>query len=152
MKDFRQDRREFLKLTVSVPVALSVGIRPGLLLAGEKTPLGPGDSLRKLVCLLGPWKEKEKADDFAARFLRHASGPYLPGSEGVVRSLAARFPTGVLAVKDVALKDLPPEERKLLLDLVSRLYTLMEVRFHVQGEPPPGQCQTDRLRYTRAPR
>jgi hypothetical protein len=57
-----------------------------------------------------------------------------------------------LAVQDVALKELPPEERKLLMDLVSRLYTLVEVRFDVSHEPPWGECQTDRLRYTRPPK
>jgi hypothetical protein len=154
MKDFQPERREFLKLVFSVPVALSIGLEPGALIADVgKTALSPGSSLRKLIYLLGPWPEgeREKAEDFAGRFLKHASGPYLPGSEGLVKSLAGRFPSGAMALDSINLHDLPPEERKLLMQLLNQLYTLVEVRLDASKEPPWGECQTDRLRYTRPP-
>jgi hypothetical protein len=46
---------------------------------------------------------------------------------------------------------LPADERELLVNLVSHLYSFVEVRFVVANEPPWGACQADRTRHTRAP-
>lgn len=155
MKEFRPDRREFIRLMLSVSAALSVGLKPVDLLAqAEKQGLSSLDSLKKLIYILGPWTgaKSKKARDFAGRFIRHASGPYLPKSDGLIRSLAGRFTSGAIAHDSIELQGLPPAERKLLMQLVGQLYTLVEVRFDASGEPPWGQCQTDRLRYTRPPK
>lgn len=154
MRDFQQERRGFLKMMFAVPAALSIGLEPELFLAEvEKSALSPEDALRRLIFLLGPWteNEREEAEDFAGRFLKHASGPYLPGSGGLVKSLARRLPSGTMALDSINMIDLPPEEKKLLEKLLSQLYTLVEVRFDVSGEPPWGECRTDRLHYTRPP-
>ena len=65
--------------------------------------------------------------------------------------LAARFPAEAFSVHDIDLEDLPPGERELLVNLTQYLYSLVEVRFHVAGEPPWGECPEDRLRHTLAP-
>jgi hypothetical protein len=56
-----------------------------------------------------------------------------------------------MSIDEVNLAMLPEEERDLLLQLTRQLYTYVEVRFFVNGEPPWGECQKDNLRYTRIP-
>ncbi len=154
MKDFQADRREFLKLMLSVSLVLSAGLEPEVLAAEvKKTALSPEDSLRRLLYLLGPWTEAErgKAEDFARRFLKHASGPYFSGTDSALSSVADRFSSQAMAIESISLRDLPSEERKLLSQLLGQLYTLVEVRFEVSHQPPWGECQTDRLIYTKSP-
>jgi hypothetical protein len=150
---YSADRRHFLKLMVSLPVALTVGCEEDFLgTSVKKAILSPEESLRKLVLLTGPWpaSHREQAEDFVRRFLRYASGAYLPGSGGLLQSLASRLPDA-MSTKSINLGVLPEEERKLLVQLVSRLYSFIEVRFTTAGEPPWGECQADRLRHTKAP-
>ncbi len=148
------NRRQFLnvgsKLVLTFPVAYAFGC------ASEKTLLlNPEDSLKKLILLLGPWPaaEKQKAEDFARRFLKakHAVEPYLPGSGTSIQSLARRFPAETMAIREINLGQLPTKERELLVGLTQQLYSFVEVRFDVANEPPWGHCQGDRLWHTRAP-
>lgn len=149
-------RRELLKLLVALPVGLTVGCKAGGPAALDpSTFLSPEESLGKLVQLLGPWTEAEgtAGERFAERFLAapHAAGLYLPDSAELVQSLASRFSSEGTRPQEIDLDSLPPEEQELLLGLVKQLYSLVEVRFHVAGEPPWGQCPEDRLLHTLAP-
>ncbi len=64
------NRRQFInlgsKIVISLPLVSTIGC--GL---GKTSSLNPKDSLKKLIFLLGPWSndEKDKAEDFAKRFL-----------------------------------------------------------------------------------
>jgi hypothetical protein len=151
MRDW--DRREFLTLLAALSGAILIGCDSG----GQKTRvqatgLSPEDSMKKLILALGPWSANEEAEGFANRFLNveHAVGPYLPGSSAVVQSLAARFPE-TMKIHEIDLTSLPAEERKLLLDLATQLYSYTEVRFLVCGEPQAGECQADNTWHTRVP-
>jgi len=149
-------RRTVIRFLLTLPLTLFFGCKPRVLTKAAEAPApGPEEALRRLVLLVGPWGEGQRvqAEDFAGRFLAagNAVSPYLPTSAAVVQSLAARFPAGAMAVAEVDLAALPEEERELLLQLSRQLYTFVEVRFFVNGEPPWGECQKDHLRYTRAP-
>ena len=149
------DRRKFLKVLISLPLAFTFGYRPGLVeSAVQKTSLNPEESVKKLIVLLGPWSpaKRKEAEDFAGRFLKakHAVTPYLPGLNSLVQRLASRFPE-IRSVDEINLGSLPPDERKILMQLVKQLYSLIEVRFVAANEPPWGECQVDRLRHTRSP-
>jgi len=154
MKYLQSDRRDFLRFLLSLPAVLSVGNEPGTVLADDRIEvLDPEDSLKELIFSLGPWSkaEREKAEDFAGRFLKYAASSYLTKPAGTINRLAGRFSSEDMVVKTINLKELPPEEKQLLTDLLEKLYTLVEVRFHVLHEPPQGECLDDRLRYTRSP-
>jgi hypothetical protein len=150
------ERRELLRILVTLPVGLAVGCKLGDPESADLSNLSsPEESLRHLIQVLGPWPEAERqaAERFAERFLAapHAVAPFLPDSGELVQSLAARFPAGVFAVPEIVLEDLPPSERELMLSLTQYLYSLVEVRFHVAGEPAWGLCPEDRLRHTLGP-
>ncbi|MEE9122222.1 MAG: hypothetical protein V3U56_13205 [Syntrophobacteria bacterium] len=154
MRDYKLNRRKFLGFLVSLPISLPTLSTFGYV---SRRLLSPEESLRKMILLLGPWSatEREKAEDFARRFMkaRHAFGPYLPESRKLVQGLASRFPAGTATIKKIDLRKLPPEEQELLMNLTKQLYSFIELRFLVSNEPPWGACQTDdRLRYTRAPK
>lgn len=154
MKYLQSDRRDFLRLLLSLPAVLSVGLEPGMILADDRIEVpGPVGSFEKLIYSLGPWSktEREKAEDFAGRFLKHTASSYLTRPAETINRLAGRFSSEDMAMETINLKELPPEETQLLTDLLEQLYTLVEVRFHVLNEPPQGECLNDRLRYTRPP-
>lgn len=149
-------RRTVLRFLLTLPLALFLGCRSRLLAPTAAAPLpSPEAALRRLVLLVGPWGEGERkqAEDFARRFLaaENAVSPYLPDSAALVQSLAGRFPAGAMAVGEIDLAALPAGERELLLQLTRQIYTYVEVRFFVNGEPSWGECQKDHMRYTRAP-
>jgi len=150
------ERREVLKVLLTLPVGLTVGCELGGPESADSLPLpSPEDSLTRLIQLLGPWSEAESGatERFAERYLtaQHAVGTLFPGSSELIRSLASRFPADAIGVREVDLNGLPPEERELLLTLVKQLYNFVEVRFLVSGEPPWGECPEDRLHHTQAP-
>lgn len=154
MKNFDPKRRRLLGLLVSLPTGLAVGL--GQSQSSLETPLlNPEESLRKLILFLGPWPaaDREEAEDFARRFLqaRDAIRPYLPGLSDLVQSLAGRFPDETLAGEEINLRGSSEQERELLKQLVKQLYSFIEVRFLVSNESPWGACQSDRLKYTKAP-
>jgi hypothetical protein len=155
MKGYVLSRRKFLLLLASLPAAAIVGCESKPQKSALKEGrLSPEESLKKLIFILGPWgaSERVKAGEFAGRFLKseHAA-KYLPGSGGLVQSLAARFPEGAINVNGINLKDLPEGERGLLTGLTGVLYSLIEVRFFVSGEPRWGDCLGDTTRHTRTP-
>lgn len=156
MRSFNRERRRFLGILVSLPAALSLGCATkGGTSTVRPTLPSPEESLSKLILAAGPWPSGERgnADDFARRFLaaEGAASPYLPGHGRALQTLAGRIPDGALALKEIDLRALSPEERDLLLKLVEQLYNYVEVRFFVNREPPWGECQPDRMIYTRPP-
>lgn len=156
MNSFCPERRRFLGILVSMPVAFSLGCAmKGGTPKAHPALTSPEESLNKLILAAGPWtsEEREKADNFVRRFLaaEGAASPYLPSHGKVLQTLAGRFPAGTFALKEIDLKPLSPEERELLLKLVEQLYNYVEVRFFVSHDPPWGECQPDRMRYTRSP-
>jgi hypothetical protein len=160
MTNRKLGRREFLRLAVSQPVSL-----PILFIVGCDSPrqkaavlareLSPQESLKKLILTVGPWpaQEKEKADDFARRFLaaEHTVAPYLGESSKLVQSLAGRFPDDTMAAEEIDLSTLPGGERQLLTSLTMHLYSFVEIRFTICKQPPQGECQSAGLPYTSAP-
>ncbi len=156
MNKYDAERRKLLKLVISVPLGFAVGCEPAQ--NGptvQQSLLDPEESLEKLILLLGPWSatDRQQGEDFARRFLgaSHGGGLYLPGSRELVQSLASRFSDGAMAIREINIRNLPGEEQALLMQLVSQIYSLIEVRFLVSNDPPWGVCQVDRLRHTRAP-
>ncbi len=148
------NRRQFInlgsKVVLSLPIVSTIGC--GL---SKTSSLDPKDSLKKLILLLGPWStaEKQKADDFAKRFLdvKPYVDMYLSESGKLVQSLAGRFPDGTMAISEINLQNLPIKENEMLVNLTKQLYSFVEVRFDVAHEPPWGHCQQDRLWHTRPP-
>jgi hypothetical protein len=155
MKNWHPERRELLRLLASLPVGLAVGSDLEQEAAAEAALTSAEESLAALIRLLGPWPDSERrvAERFARRFLEapHAVAPYLPDAAEVGQSLARRFRGEPSALKEVDLRELPDAERELLLRLVKQLYSFIEVRFLVAGDPPYGECQSDRMLHTRAP-
>ncbi len=156
MNKYDARRRKLLKLVISVPLGFAFGCKPTQAgPAAEQPLLGPEESLEKLILLLGPWSatDRERGEDFARRFIgaSHTGGLYLPGSSALVQSLASRFSNDAMAIREINIRNLPGEEQALLMQLVSQIYSLIEVRFLASNDPPWGVCQLDRLRHTRAP-
>ena len=156
MSSFNPERRRFLGILVSMPAALSLGCATkGVTPKAQPTLPGPEESLAKLLLATGPWPPGERgiAEEFVRRFLaaEGAVSSYLPARRRALQTLAGRFPDGALALDEIDLRSLPLEERVLLLELVEQLYNYIEVRFFVSHDPPWGECQPDRMRYTRSP-
>lgn len=156
MSSFNPERRQFLGILLSLPVALSLGctLKDSTTTVPSKVP-SPEQALNKVILAVGPWPygEREEAEGFTRRFLASegAVSSYLPANGKVLQTLAGRFPDGAIALKEIDLRALSPEERDLLKKLVEQLYTYVEVRFFISHEPPWGECQPDRMRYTRSP-
>ncbi len=148
------NRRQFInlgsKVVLTLPLVSTIGCG-----FGKSSSLNPKDSLKKIILLLGPWStaEKQKADDFAKRFLdvKPYVDMYLPESGKLVQSLANRFTNDTLAINEINLQNLPVEERELLINLTNQLYSLVEVRFDTINEPPWGNCQGNAKWHTRVP-
>lgn len=159
MKDCDTNRRQFLRLMLSMPMAFTIGCDSNLQKSSGSSviisKLNPEESLKKLILLLGPWSadEGDVAQAFASRFLeaKHTVSPYLPKSSELVQSLASRFSDEPIPFEQINLQNLTTKERELLMKLVKQLYSFIEVRFIVSNEPPWGNCQVDRTRHTRAP-
>lgn len=147
MHDFDPGRRQVIRFLISLPIGLSIGCS-----SDEKQTqlqvarLSPEASLKKLLLLIGPWSpsERREADDFARRFLasEHTVSPHIASAE-TVQDLAARFPDEAMGMRELDLGYLSEEEREILLVLVKQLYSSVEVRFMLSGQPPEGQCQGD---------
>lgn len=141
-------RREFVKVLLSLPLGYAVGCTVD---SGTTAQ----DALGKLVLAVGPWteSEREQAEEFVGRFLaaEHLAGLYIPESNGVIRSVASRFPDGAMAVGELDLASLSVEEREFIIPFVEQLYSLIEVRFYIASEPRWGLCLGERTRYTQAP-
>jgi hypothetical protein len=156
MKGYDEDRRQFLKIAISLPAAFIMACesKPGEM--EDLAPLlNPEESLKKLILLMGPWSDQEKkqAENFAERFIKqeHAGGQYLNGSSKLIQNLASRFSGDKMAVKNINLAKLPDDERVVLINLVKQIYSLIEVRFYVSKEPPWGECQGSNTWHTRIP-
>ena len=155
MKGDDLDRREFVQLMVALSAGFAIGCdSEDRGSGGVAADLSPAeDSLRALVLALGPWPEsdREKAEDFAGRFVTYAGGLYLPESTETIQGLATRLPADATALNEIDLKGLSGNERELLIRLTEQLYSFIEVRFYLANEPPWGECLGDRTRYTRPP-
>ncbi len=150
MHHYSLDRRDFLKLVAGLPVAYTFGCN---IPKGVAPRLSPDESLCKLIRLLGPWSDEMKADDFIKRFMdsEHTVAPYLPDSGRSIQGLASRFPAGSISIDRIDLNTIPKRERALLVHLTKQLYSFIEVRFYLSGEPPWGECHAEYLRHTRPP-
>lgn len=148
MSGYKLKRREFVQVLMSLPLGYALGCS-----AERRSPAQ--ESLGKLVLALGPWSadDRERAEEFVGRFLtaEHIVGLYLPESNAVIRRLARRFPDGAMALAELDMAVLSPEEREFSLQLVQQLYSFVEVRFHVSKEPRWGECLGERTRYVQAP-
>lgn len=160
-KSLKIERRDFLKLLSALPVVYTFGCRgPEEEKAvieekiEEKKLIDPDASLRKLIRLVGPWKNQAQADDFLDRFMGagHAVAPYLPDKGISIQALASRFPDNTTALQRIDFQNIPDKERELLFELTRQLYSFVEVRFLVADEQPWGECLPDNLQYTRPPK
>ncbi len=160
MSNRKLGRREFLWLAVSGPVSLPILSSAGCDSAKRQPTaiapqLGPKESLKKLILMVGPWPtaQKEQADDFTRRFLAngHTLAPYLPQSSKSIQSLAGHFPDDVMFAEKINLGKLPTEERRLLTNLTAHIYSFVEIRLTVCKHPPQGECQSGGLPYTSVP-
>ncbi|MHC4369455.1 MAG: hypothetical protein ACYSW8_17735 [Planctomycetota bacterium] len=160
MSSRKLGRREFLWLAVSGPVSLPILSSAGCD-SPKRTPtvlapqLGPKESLKKLILMVGPWPadQREQANDFTRRFLAngHTLAPYLPQSSKSIQSLAGRFPNDMMFAEKIDLARLPTDERRLLTNLTAHLYSFVETRYMLCKQPPQGECQSAGLPYTSAP-
>ena len=91
------DRREILKMLAMVPAGLAFGCGSEWGRAILEAPIaGPEDALRRLLLVVGPWREAEKsaAESFVERFLaaQHLASLFLPesaeGSKELGREIA----------------------------------------------------------------
>ncbi len=148
MNSYEIKRREFIQVLMSLPLGYAVG-------CATDRDARDRESLAKLLLILGPWsmEDRARADEFVGRFLAadQIVGLYLPESGAVIRRLAGRFPDGTMSIPSLELASLSAEEREFVRRLTEQLYSLVEVRFLVSGEPPWGQCLGERTRYTQAP-
>ncbi len=133
-------RRDFLRLAALMPLALALGCSQDAGAAEIEA------AIRKFILAVGPWGEDQRmvAEDFATRFLAagSVSGMFLDQGETADR-LASRTPfdRGSLALDTLDLSGCSPEERKLLIDLVTQIYGLLEVHYvHLAGVPDVGVC------------
>ena len=150
MKGNDLDRREFVQLMIALSAGFAIGCDPEERKSGGA--LSPAEeSLTALLLALWPESDREKAEDFAGRFVTYAGGLYLPESTETVQGLTARLPADAMALDEIDLRDLSGDERELIIQLTQQLYSFIEVRFYVANEPPWGECLGDRTRYTLAP-
>ncbi len=151
-KKHHYTRRRFLELSSKALITLPLVSAIGCDL--DNSPiLSSEESLKKLIFLIGPWSKSEKqiAENFVKRFIKfNHTESYLPGSSKLVQSLANRYSLETMAINEINMKNLPSEERELLIILTQQLYSFVEVRYYVAKEPPWGQCQGNQW-HTRAP-
>lgn len=143
-------RRDFLWTASLMPIALALGC------SKDASPAEVEAAIRKFILAVGPWGEDQRsvAEDFATRFLRAngVSGAFLAQAE-TAAPLAGRppFRDGPMALDELDLSECSEAERKLLTDLVTQIYGLLEVHFvHLAGIPNVGDC-AGREQYTRPP-
>jgi len=147
------NRRKFViqnaKLLAFIPFAGVVGC-----ISDKDSRLSSEDSLKRLIYIIGPWSIEDRliAEDFAGRFLKsiHAN-QYLPKSNKLIESLSKYISEETLDDKEIDLKNIPNEERVILISLLEQLYNFVEVRFYASKVPPWGQCQGDPLWHTKVP-
>jgi len=142
-------RRRFViqcsKLLAFIPLA-------GVVSCVGESKLSAEESLKRLVYIIGPWsiEDQSLAEDFANRFLAtDYAKDYLPGSINLIQSLSKQISKETTNVKEIDLGGIPIEEQELLITLSKQLYSFVEVRFYVSGEPPWGVCQGDPKWHTR---
>lgn len=156
MKKISTGRREFLKALIALPGWFVLACN-----GEERQETGvhidsrsSEEAIKKLVILLGPWSasEKEEAENFANRFIAASNNtnPYLPKSGELIQSVASRLSTRSGNLNEIDLKEFPGEERQLLIQFVQQLYSYLELRNRICKEPQFGECQIDKIFYTRA--
>lgn len=150
MRENGLDRREFLKVLAALPAVYSLSCDAP---PTDSILLSPDESLRKLIRLIGPWSDSLKADEFIGRFIgaEDIVATYIPDLSLTLQVLADRFPDDGISIERVEFEKIPEEEKDLLIRLTKQLYSFIEVRFLVSGEPPWGECHSDYSRYTRSP-
>jgi len=150
------DRRQSLKIILSVPVGIIVGYNSKLIAGADKVVnISSAQALKKLIILFGPWsiKQKQEAEDFANRFIkaRHLAKPFLGESVMLLQSIAKHFSDKDPALKEINLEEFSAKEQHLLSQLVSQLYGLREVRYLAANQQPYGVCLPDPKSYVNSP-
>jgi len=152
MKKLNYSRRDFLKFLSLLPIGFMFGCGSESE-DGEETSeqLETEESFKKLILALGPWSSNQKAEaeNFAERFVA-ASGNTDPYPDGLIQKIAGRIPDRSIKLKKIDLGNFPEGERKLLIQFVQQLYSYLEIRNIITGEPVFGMCQADNLYYTKA--
>jgi len=156
MKKISTGRREFLKVLIALPGWFMLACNgeerqeSGVQIDSRSSE----EAIKKLVILLGSWSasEKKEAEDFANRFIAASNNtnPHLSKSGTLIQSIAGRLSTESGNLNEIDLKKFPEEERQLLIQFVQQLYSYLELRNRICGEPKFGECQTDKIFYTRA--
>ena len=143
-------RRDFLWTASLMPLALALGC------GQDPSPAEIEAAIRRFILAVGPWGEDQRhvAEEFATRFLaaRGVSGAFLEQGETTER-LASRppFHVGPMALDTLDLSGCSMAEKKLLTDLVTQIYGLLEVQYvHLSGVPDVG-VSAGREQYTRPP-
>ena len=152
MKKFNYNRRDFLKFLSLLPLGFIFGCKSDSWDSDVPiTKLDREESFKKLIIAFGPWssKEKAKAEDFAERFVSASANTASYSSEMIMK-IAGRIPDISVELKKVDLSIFPQNERKDLLKFVQQLYSYLEIRNIIVGEPVFGLCQVDKNFYTKA--
>lgn len=155
MTDVRHDaaRRRLLKVLSALPLGLSLGRA-----TAQEEPAGIvalAEAIHLLIARLGPFGPQRSAmiDDLAARFMASPPGGQLmaDGGAALILRIAGQLPAaeGQLARLDLTALDEPA--RAWTLAFVRQLYSFLEVRNRVAGQPVFGQCLGDGREYTRPP-
>ena len=133
-------RRDFLQIVSLMPLALALGC------STETSAAEIEAAIRKFILAVGPWGEDQRdiADDFATRFIAAdgVSSAFLSQGETADRIASrAPFSKGPMALDTLDLSGCSEAEKKLLTDLVTQIYGLLEVQYlHLAGVPDVGVC------------
>jgi hypothetical protein len=109
--------------------------------------------LERLVRVIGPWAAAAaaEADHVIPRYLSDERVKRFEADRAAYTQLAARFADHGPAAESIDLAVLTPAERTALVALTADLYSVMQVRFAVSGNPVPGQCVADPQWQTQVP-
>ncbi len=151
MKKWSYSRRDFLKFLSLLPVGFMFGCGKESDSEETREQSETKESFKKLVLALGPWSSNQKAEaeNFAERFVT-ASANTDPYSDGLIKKIARRIRDNSIGLKKIDLGNFPKDERTVLIQFVQQLYSYLEIRNIITGEPIFGMCQTDNLYYTKA--
>ena len=143
----RDVRRWLLKVLAALPVGVVLGCGRG---PDEKFDVQ--EAVQILMARLGPFPENrpEEIADLSTRYLESPAGKKLiaDGSDLLLR-IAGQLSRGSDQLATLNLRAFSALERQWLLDFVRQLYSFLEIRNRVCGEPIFGECQADPLFYTR---
>jgi hypothetical protein len=140
-------RRDFLRSASLVSLALALGC------GRDASSAEIEAAIRSFILAVGPWDEaqREEAEAFATKFLAVRGGELRAhGSTTVALANRAPFRSSPMALAKLDLSGRTPEEKKLLSEFVTEIYSLIAIHYVVAGRSPVGQC-AGRVQYTLPP-